>query len=199
MLIGNGRQMLQPVFVDDLAEAVARIVDDPTLKGIDVEAVGPEPLIYKDMLLVYRRWLGLGRAISIPTPLFLARLGAWFGQFIPSSPLDPETLGMLLKGNTGDPTQFSKLLGISPKSLEEGLKAYPFKAAELLKARISLLKPLLRLSIGIVWIFAGITSAFLYRKLKALPFLTGSASTSRRALLRFMPPRPWISLLVSRC
>jgi uncharacterized membrane protein YphA (DoxX/SURF4 family) len=123
------------------------------------------------MLLVYRRWLGLGRAISIPTPLFLARLVAWFGQFIPSSPLDPETLEMLLRGNTGDPAKMTKLLGRSPKSLEEGLKAYPSKAAELLKARISLLKPFLRLSIGMVWIFAGITSAFLYPKAESLALL----------------------------
>jgi len=171
MLIGNGRQMLQPVFVDDLAEAVVRIVDDPTLKGVELEAVGPDPLIYKDMLLAYRRWLGLGRAISIPTPLFLARLGAWFGQFIPSSPLYPETLGMLLRGNTGDPARLTKLLGRSPNSLQEGLKAYPSKAAELLKARISLLKPFLRLSIGIIWIFAGITSAFLYPKAESLALL----------------------------
>lgn len=171
ILIGKGDQKLQPVSVDDISKAVAHIVANPSIKRLEIDAVGPEAMTYKEMLLTYRRCLGLGRALSVPTPLVLSKIAAWFGRFIPSSPLEPETLKMLLKGNTGDPARFSQLLGRRPVSPEEGLLLPPFKAGELLKARLFFLKPLLRYSIGLVWIVAGITSAFIFPKDESLSLL----------------------------
>jgi NADH dehydrogenase len=54
-VFGNGRALVQPVSVDDLAAALAAILEDPEFAGRTVEIGGPEILSIEKLLLKIRR------------------------------------------------------------------------------------------------------------------------------------------------
>lgn len=121
VLLSGGRQSLQPVHINDICAAVARWLSDPAAKSGIVAAVGAEATDMRGMLDSYRQQLGHGSALHISMPSFLASLAARIGDYIPASPLCSDTLKMLYAGNTGDATDFSELLGRSPRSYREFL------------------------------------------------------------------------------
>jgi uncharacterized membrane protein YphA (DoxX/SURF4 family) len=69
---------------------------------------------------------------------------------------------MLQHGNTADAKGFARYLGYSPNSLEQALQKTPASQAERWHARLYFLRPLLNFSIALVWLWAGLVSAFLY-------------------------------------
>ncbi len=115
-LAADGKQLLQPVHIDDICEAVNRWLADPYAKSQTVSCVGQEATDMRGMLDSYRQQLGHSEAIHLSIPAFLIGLSAKIGDFIPASPLCSDTLTMLNAGNTGDSTSFAQLLGRPPKS-----------------------------------------------------------------------------------
>jgi uncharacterized protein YbjT (DUF2867 family) len=115
-LPAGGKQSLQPVHIDDICEAVNRWLADSEAKSQTVSCVGQEATDMRGMLDSYRQQLGHSNALHISIPAFLVGLSARVGDFIPASPLCSDTLTMLNAGNTGDVSEFAKLLGRSPRS-----------------------------------------------------------------------------------
>ena len=115
-LPSGGKQRLQPVHIDDICAAVNRWLADPDAHSQCVSCVGLEVTNMRGMLDNYRQQLGHANALHISVPSFLVGLSARIGDFIPASPLCSDTLTMLNAGNTGDATEFTKLLGHPPRS-----------------------------------------------------------------------------------
>jgi len=69
---------------------------------------------------------------------------------------------MLQRGNTASAENFTRFLGYSPASLEQAFQTSPASQAERWHARLYFLRPLLNISIALVWLWTGIVSAFLY-------------------------------------
>jgi uncharacterized protein YbjT (DUF2867 family) len=67
-LIGSGRTRLQPVFVEDVAEAVARMLTDPGTVGRTYELVGPGVYTLRELVSMTLR-LMRKRRLLIPVPL----------------------------------------------------------------------------------------------------------------------------------
>jgi uncharacterized protein YbjT (DUF2867 family) len=113
-LPGRGEQRVQPIHVDDLTEAVVRILGEETMTGARIELVGPQSLTVRELLTSLRAGLHLGppRFLSIPMPL--VRVGARVAGVSTLSPLDSETLSMLDAG-TRDPAATRLLLGRDPR------------------------------------------------------------------------------------
>lgn len=161
-LPGAGRQQVQPVHLDDVvASVVAALEAAPREGSLTVPVVGPRPMALRDFFGGLRRAMGMGRALFVPTPMPLVRLGAAAGSRLPSSLLDPETLQMLERGNTGNAAPLTALLGRSPRPLERFIPAADVPSVRL-RAQLGWLLPLLRISIALVWIVTGIVSLGLY-------------------------------------
>ncbi|MDB5727825.1 MAG: dehydrogenase [Noviherbaspirillum sp.] len=160
-LPGGGGQMIQPVHVDDLVDAVLALLAGPPAAGTRVPVVGPRPMTLRAFLADLRHAMGLGRARFIAVPMPLVRLAAKAGRLVPGSLLDAETLQMLERGNTGNPQQISALLGHEPRAVEQFI-APPEARSARLEAKLNWLLPLLRTSIALVWIITGIVSLGLY-------------------------------------
>jgi uncharacterized protein YbjT (DUF2867 family) len=160
-LPGGGGQMVQPVHVDDLVAAVLALLSRPPASGTRVPVVGPRPMMLREFLSTLRRSMRLGRARFLAMPMPLARLAAGAGRIMPGSLLDPETLGMLERGNTGDAGAVSALLGREPRAVEQFVPP-PDARAVRVQAQLNWLLPLLRISIALVWIITGIVSLGLY-------------------------------------
>jgi NADH dehydrogenase len=77
-VFGNGRTPVQPIFVEDAADAIARVLDSSLFDRRIVEIGGPEVLGIEELLLRMRRVAGVGnrRAIHLPVGPLAACLAA---------------------------------------------------------------------------------------------------------------------------
>jgi uncharacterized protein YbjT (DUF2867 family) len=121
-LPAGGKQKLQPVHIDDICEAVNRWLTNPDAHSQTVTCVGLEATDMRGMLDSYRQQLHHVNAFHISIPGFMVELSAKLGDFIPAGPLCSDTLKMLNAGNTGDSSDFAKLLGRPPRSYQQFIK-----------------------------------------------------------------------------
>ena len=119
-LFGAGATRLQPAFVGDVAEAVARILAAPTPAAV-YEFGGPEAPTYKALLQTIARRLGL-RRIFLPLPFPLWRLLASAAEFLPNPPLTRGQVELMERDNvvSGRLPGF-EALGVAPRALESVL------------------------------------------------------------------------------
>lgn len=158
---GRGRQPVQPIHIDDLAHALANLIERDDLVRRRVALVGPRALELRTFLLELRAALGLGSAPVLPIPMSWMRIGARLAGLLPGSLLDRETLAMLERGNVAEPHATRDLLGREPRPVAAFVRPEA-AAARALSAQLQWLLPLLRVSIALVWIWTGIVSLGLY-------------------------------------
>jgi uncharacterized protein YbjT (DUF2867 family) len=122
-LIGGGLTRLQPVYVGDVATAVADAVDGKAQAGAIYELGGPEVLTMREIMEIILRVIERRRML-VSLPFGLARLQAFFLQFAPGAlKLTPDQVELLRNDNVvSEPAQRAGLtlqgLGIAPDSLE---------------------------------------------------------------------------------
>ena len=171
-LIGEGQQLLQPVYIDDLVNAIVKGIDT-TIPGKQViPAVGPKSICFIDLLTSLRHWFGKSKmpVIKIPAKLFrqLAITGRWIGEPV----INPESVDMLEQGNCADVDEFTEFLGYEPQSLDKVLQSAIPTQAEHWHAHLYLMRPILRITIALVWIWAGWVSAWVYPYAESFQMLT---------------------------
>lgn len=76
----------QPVWVGDVARAIARCLDDPTTVGQTFECVGPDVFTLKELVLLAGRFSGHPRPV-LPVPLWVGRAQAVALSLLPGEPL----------------------------------------------------------------------------------------------------------------
>lgn len=98
-LIGGGRTKFQPVFVGDLAAAIAAAAEGKARPGTVYEIGGPDVLTFRQILDKTQGWAGRRRGY-LPLPFWLAKLQALLTWPLPNS-LRPLTLDQvrLLQGD----------------------------------------------------------------------------------------------------
>jgi NADH dehydrogenase len=122
-LIGGGMTKLQPVYVGDVATAVADAVDGKTKAGATYELGGPEVLTMREIMEVILATTERHRML-VPLPFGLAKLKAAFLQFAPGAlKLTPDQVTLLRSDNVvSDAAKAAGLtlegLGIQADSLE---------------------------------------------------------------------------------
>jgi uncharacterized protein YbjT (DUF2867 family) len=153
----GGMQQVQPIHVDDVAAAIVAIVRNQRFLQERIALVGPEAIALRDYLAALRAALGLGRArfVPIPAPVVTASARLRVGW------LDPESWRMLERGNVGDPSVVHELLGRAPRAPMKFVAANE-RDDLLSRARLGWLLPVVRISIAIMWIAAGVVSAGIY-------------------------------------
>ena len=97
-LVGGGLTKFQPVFVGDVAEAIARAVDGQARNGATYELGGPAVRTFKE-LLEYVLEVTERRRMLIPLPFALAKLQATFLQYLPTPLLTPDQVELLKTDN----------------------------------------------------------------------------------------------------
>lgn len=145
---------VQPILVDDLVEAVVRLLRAPLPLAVQVDVVGPDPMGIDDVTTHLRRWLGLGPGLRLPVPGWALRWVAALGI----GPVTRESLTMLRAGNTASVAPFIASLGFHPQSVAQGLALHPATRGDLVAARIAPLVPVLRWLLALIWLAGGIVS-----------------------------------------
>lgn len=93
-LVGGGMTRFQPVYVDDVAEAVARAVEGHAKPGATYELGGPEILTFRE-LMEYILATVERKRLLVPLPFWAARFTATFLQFMPKPLLTPDQVELL--------------------------------------------------------------------------------------------------------
>jgi uncharacterized protein YbjT (DUF2867 family) len=135
-LIGGGLTKMQPVYVGDVANAVAQAADGKTKPGATYELGGPEVLTMREIMEIILAITERNRML-IPLPFGLARLKSFFLQFAPGMlKLTPDQVELLKSDNVvSDAAKAAGLtlegLGIAPDSMEAVAPQYlwRFRAA----------------------------------------------------------------------
>ena len=121
-LFGDGRTRLQPVYVDDVAAAIAQILRQTHRPFPIYELAGPRVYSYGELLRTIARTAGL-RPVLVRIPFAFWNAVAGLAEILPHPPLTRNQLELMQIDTTAsDSRPGFGLLGISPRSLEEELK-----------------------------------------------------------------------------
>jgi NADH dehydrogenase len=119
---GPGKQRIQPIFVEDVAEFVSRSIDLPGAANGTFELAGPETLSWNELWDRLAAVLGKRRA-KVHLPLSLLRAPAFVFERLPRAPVTRDQLTMLAAGdNTCDERPAAELFGIELTPLDEQLR-----------------------------------------------------------------------------
>ena len=123
-LIGGGHTRLQPVFVEDVAEAIAAILADPATAGRTYELAGPEVYTMRELVMIVLRIIDRQRAL-VSVPFAVAELQARLFELLPSPPLTSGQVDLLKVDNVaGGTLPGLRELNIVPKTVEEIVPTY---------------------------------------------------------------------------
>jgi uncharacterized protein YbjT (DUF2867 family) len=122
-LFGDGRTRLQPVYVDDVAAAISQVLRQTQRPYPIYELAGPRVYSYEELLRTIARTVGL-RPVLVRIPFAFWDAAAGLAAILPRPPLTRNQVELMQIDTTASDNQPGfGLLGISPRSLEEELKA----------------------------------------------------------------------------
>ena len=122
-LIGGGHTKMQPVYVGDVAAAVADAVDGKAKAGAIYELGGPEVLTMREIMRMICEIIDRNRML-VTLPFGLARFQAFFLQFAPGAlKLTPDQVELLKSDNVVSAAATAagltlQGLGITPDSMQ---------------------------------------------------------------------------------
>jgi len=127
-LIGGGLTRFQPVFVGDVAAAIADAVDGKTRPATTYELGGPDVKTFKELMQFVLRTIERKRLL-VSLPFFMARAQAMFLQYLPKPLLTPDQVELLRSDNIVSEAAKSagrtlQGLGIEPEPMEAVVPSY---------------------------------------------------------------------------
>lgn len=127
-LVGGGLTRFQPVFVGDVASAIADAVDGKTRPGTVYELGGPDVRTFRELMQFVLTTIERKRLL-VSLPFFMARAQAAFLQYFPKPVLTPDQVELLRSDNVVSQAATSEArtlqgLGIDPTPIEAIVPSY---------------------------------------------------------------------------
>jgi NADH dehydrogenase len=124
-MFGRGLTRLQPVYVDDVAEAVARLVRRPETPAAIFEFGGPRVYSYHELLRAVGHHAGHA-PLLIPIPFYVWHAVARISEMLPHPALTRNQVELMQIDTMASPEMpgFGEL-GITPQSVEAVLETLP--------------------------------------------------------------------------
>ncbi len=121
-VFGDGKTKLQPVYVDDVAQAIAQILRQSQKPYPVYELAGPRVYSYEELLRTIARIAGLQPAL-VRTPFALWGALARVAEMLPQPPVTRNQVELMQIDTTAsDRLPGLRTLGISARSIEEELQ-----------------------------------------------------------------------------
>lgn len=118
----GGRNVLQPIFVDDMVEALAAATSQVRAFGPPIIVAGPEPITYADMVRACACAMGRkARVVGVPVKWLaaIARLAARWGIRLP---FDAAEFARAGEDKRFDISDMQTRLGVNPRPFADGLR-----------------------------------------------------------------------------
>jgi NADH dehydrogenase len=123
-VFAGGHARFQPVYVGDVAAAVARAIADSRTAFGAYELGGPRAYTYRELVELTLRVIHRRKRI-ISVPVLPVRIAAFFAEFLPVPPITRDQLDLMTRDNVVTPGRpgFAEL-GIVPRTAEAILPMY---------------------------------------------------------------------------
>jgi NADH dehydrogenase len=112
-----GTTRFQPVFVGDVAAALAHCLTDEATQGHIYELGGPRVYTFRQLMEMVLEYTGR-RRLLLPVPFSVAAVGAAFLEMVPQAPLTRDQLKLLRVDNICSDLPGLSELGVSPTPVE---------------------------------------------------------------------------------
>ena len=123
-IYGDGGTKFQPIYVGDVAAAIMACLTERRTQSQTYELGGPQIYSYRELMELILRGTGR-RSLLVPVPFWLAKLPAYFLEFLPKPPLTRDQITLLRSDNTVTGTLGTlKTLGIRPTATDAILPTY---------------------------------------------------------------------------
>ncbi len=123
-LIGGGRTKFQPVYVGDVATAIANALKLPEAQGKTYELAGPRTYSFRELMQILLREIGRKRLL-LPLPFAIAGLMGLFMQCLPRPQLTLDQVRLLKRDNVAAQGALGlQHLGVQPTALESVVPTY---------------------------------------------------------------------------
>ena len=123
-LIGGGRNLMQPVYVGDVADAVVASLADVSAKGRIYMLGGPHHYSFADLMRFILKATGRRRPL-ISVPFSVMAIPAFFASFLPNPPVTPDQLKLLKTDNICSKSAPGLAeLGITPTAIDAVVPEY---------------------------------------------------------------------------
>lgn len=120
-IVGDGRTRMQPVCVDDVAEAVSRALQVPAAVDQTYEIGGPAELTMDEIVRVMLQVMGKRRPL-LHSPTWLMKLAATPLTLLPTPPLSPGAVDFVTQEVSVDNGPLLRDLGLWLTPIAEGLR-----------------------------------------------------------------------------
>lgn len=121
-VVGDGRQRLQPVFVEDVAEAIVQATDSAGPRGT-YEVGGPDVMTMDEIITTMMEVMGKRKPI-LHVPPALPRAAGFLLQVLPAPPLSPDAVDFLTSEALADTRGLLEAFALELTPLREGLSTY---------------------------------------------------------------------------
>jgi hypothetical protein len=156
----GGRQPLQTVGVDDVADSILAAVEGRVASRAIYDLVEDRPHTLQELILAFRSWLGHPAAPVMRSPNWIGRILCRIGDALSwlgwRPPLRTTALLQLEAGVTGDPSAWLRERGRVPSGLQEILRRTPATVQERWFGRLWLMKPVIIAALSLFWLASGL-------------------------------------------
>ena len=122
-MFGQGQTRLQPADVENVAEAVARVMQRSETGPLTVECGGPRVYSYEELLGTIARAASV-KPILVPVPFGVWHALAWVAEVVPGAPITRSQVELMQVDTVASPSELGFAdLGISPRPMEPVLES----------------------------------------------------------------------------
>ncbi len=130
-MFGTGKTRLQPVYVEDVAEAITRTLQLPIANQL-YELAGPNIYRYEELLSALAAALGR-RPLLVPFPFALWHVVGYLSEFLPNPPITRNQVELMEMDNVAESASAGfEELRIAPQPMENILPQIVAEASRLI-------------------------------------------------------------------
>ena len=122
-MFGNGKQDMQPVFVDDVGRAAADCVLKPAAVNTVFEIGGPDVMSMNDVVVAALEVRGKKRML-LHQPVFVGKTIGTLSSILPSPPLSADAIDFITGPAVADNSRLLAVMQPRLTSLRDGLATY---------------------------------------------------------------------------
>ena len=163
-VVGDGGQRFNPIHATDLCDLIIEALAAPPTDQMTtdpIEVGGLQTLSQTEMLQALRAWLGLKPTRIVHLPLAFARTLGRIGDAMRLGPISQTAVDQLNSGVHADTTTMLEHFRTTPRGFDQFQNARPAGTQDLWHARLYLLRPILRIVMGLLWLASGVLGLLL--------------------------------------
>ncbi|MEM6648292.1 MAG: NAD-dependent epimerase/dehydratase family protein [Bacteroidota bacterium] len=123
-IFGDGQYLMQPISVEEVADAFVQALTTPEASGQRFCVAGQEQIPYVVVLDIITKALGLAAKPKIPSPIWLVRPAVQAAGKFGLLPISPDQFEMLVEGNTCDNASLYATFALTPRAFTPDALAY---------------------------------------------------------------------------